>query len=187
MTRSPGVTYAVTNTGPLISAFQSDSFELLTQIFAQIHTSPICMAELLKHGWNEAVKATSSKLMTVKLSSDEEKLAVRLAEQIVQHPDTTDPIVANHLGEAQAIVLALRPEYQNDLLLLDELAARAVAKEQNIKLSGFPGVLLLAVQGGLISAEDLKARLEQCRKQGTYYGADFIQQVYEMAKEGKKR
>jgi len=187
MIRPSGATYAVSNTGPLISAFQSDSLELLTHIFAQIHTSPACVSELVKHGWEQEVNAASSSLVTVKLTSGEEKHAVRVAEQIVQHPDTTDPIAANHLGEAQAIVLALRPEYQNDLLLLDELAARAVAKEQDIKLSGFPGVLLLAVQGGLISAEELKGRLEQCREQGTYYGANFIQQVYEMAKERRKR
>ncbi len=95
--------------------------------------------------------------------------------------------MVNHLGEAQAIVLALRTEYHNDLLLLDELVARAVAKQLNIKLSGFPGVLLLAVQAGLISAEDLKARLEKCRREGTHYGTTFIQQVYRMAKQGRRK
>ncbi len=34
--RLSGVSYAVSNTGPLISAFQSDSFSLLTKIFAEI-------------------------------------------------------------------------------------------------------------------------------------------------------
>jgi len=70
--------------------------------------------------------------------------------------------------------------------LLDELAARAIARQMGVKLSGFPGALLLAVQGGLISAEELKARLEVCRKKGTHYGAHFIQQVYEMAKHGRR-
>jgi len=92
----------------------------------------------------------------------------------------------HHLGEAQAIVLALRPEHQNDLLLLDELAARAIAKKSRAKISGFPGVLLLAVQGGLIPAEELQARLEDCRRKGTHYGKPFISQVYEMAKRGRE-
>src|SRR5207245_11222283 len=100
-------------------------------------------------------------------------------------PGTNDRVVENHRGEAQAIVLALRSEYQEDILLLDELAARAIAKQAGLKLSGFPGVLLLAVQGGLISAAELKARLEACRQQGTHYGATFIQHVYEMAKGGR--
>ena len=174
--RSPGITYAVSNTGPLISAFQSNSVELLTRIFVEIHTSPDCVAELVGHGWKEAVDA-ASKLVIVELTSDEEDQALRIAEQIAQHPNTSDATVTNHLGEAQAIVLALRTDYQNDVLLLDELAARAVAKQQNVKLSGFPGVLLLAVQGGLISAEELRTRLEVCRKQGTHYSARFIEQV----------
>ena len=93
----------------------------------------------------------------------------------------------NHLGEAQAIALALRSEHRNDLLLLDELAAREIAKQMGAKLSGFPGVLLLAVQVGLISAEELKARLEACRYKGTHYGAELIEQVYEMAKLGRRK
>jgi predicted nucleic acid-binding protein len=183
-TRLPGATYAVSNTGPLISAFQSNSFELLTQIFAEIHTPSGCVAELVKHGWEDAIKSVSPKLIIVSLTADEENQALRIAEQIAQHPDTADPVAINHLGEAQAMILALRSEYQADLLLLDELAARAVAKQLNLKLSGFPGVLLLAVQGGLVSAEDLRERLELCQAQGTHYGATFIQQVYKMAQQG---
>ena len=117
----------------------------------------------------------------------EEKYALELAERIAHHPDTHDPVAEGHLGEAQAIALALRSEYKDDLLLLDELAARAVAKQEGVKLSGFPGVLLVAVQGGLISAEDLRSRLETCRAQGTHYGARFVQEVYEMAKQGWRK
>jgi len=185
-TRRPEVTYAVSNTGPLISAFQSDSFALLTYIFAEIHISTACMAELTNHGWEEEVRAASPKLVIVKLASSEERRALAIAKQIAQHPDTNDPIAEHHLGEAQAIVLALRPEHRADLLLLDELAARAIAKQIGVKLSGFPGALLLAAQGGLITAEELKVRLEKCREQGTHYGASFIKQVYEMAKQGRR-
>jgi len=185
-TRLSGVTYAVSNTGPLISAFQSKSYELLARIFAEIHTSSICVMELRQHGWDEAIKAASSSLVIVELTSEEESRALHIAEQIAQHSSAPYAPVSDHLGEAQAIVLALRPEYQNDLLLLDELAARKVAKEQNSKLSGFPGVLLLAVQVGLISAEDLRARLEVCQQRGTHYGNTFIQQVFEMAKQGRR-
>jgi predicted nucleic acid-binding protein len=183
MPRQLGRTYAVSDTGPLISAFQSKSFTLLTQIFAEIHISTICNAEMVRHGWEEEVRSAAPKLVVVRLTSAEEEHAQELAEQIAHHPDTHDPVVENHLGEAQAIVLALRSEYGDDLLLLDELAARAVAKREGVKLSGFPGVLLVAVQGGLISAEDLRSRLEICRAQGTHYGARFVREVYEMARQ----
>lgn len=180
------MTYAISNTGPLISAFQSDSFGLLTKIFTTILVSTTCVDELEKHGWKEEIQSASPRLVVVKLKTNEKERASTIAEQIAQHPDTNDPVAENHLGEAHAIVLALRPEHRNDLLLLDELAARAIAKQMGMKLSGFPGALLLATQGGLISAEELKERLEICCKQGTHYKATFIRQVYEMAKQCRR-
>lgn len=180
--RIPGATYAISNTGPLISAFQSDSFQLLTRIFPTIFISTVCVAELEKHGWKKEIKAIAPRLVIIKLSAREEKRALAIASQISRHPDCNDPVPENHLGESQAIVLSLRPENKDDLLLLDELAPRAIAKEAGIKISGFPGVLLLAVQLGLISPENLKKRLEICKEKGTHYGATFIKQVYEMAR-----
>jgi len=185
--RLPGATYAVSDTGPLISAFQSDSFALLANIFAGIYIPTACATELTKHGWREEVHAASPKLVIVQLAANEERHALTIARQIAQHPDTNDPVGERHLGEAQAIVLALRSEHRDDLLLVDELAARAIAKQMGVRLSGFPGVLLLAVQASLISAEELKVRLEKCQQQGTHYGVTFIKQVYEMAKHGRRK
>ena len=182
VSRLPGATYALSDTGPLISAFQSQSFTLLTQVFAEVHISPACLAELIKHGWENEVRAASSTLMIVNVTPSEQRRALVVARRIAQHPATNDRIAANHLGEAEVIVLALRAEYRNAVLLLDELAARDIAKHMKVRLSGFPGLLLLAVQGNLITAEELKHRLERCRQQGTHYGMTFIKQVYEMAK-----
>jgi len=178
----PGATYAISNTGPLISAFQSDSFELITKIFPTVFISTVCMDELEEHGWKDEIQAASPQLVVMKLTVEEKERALSFARQISQHPDTNDPVMENHLGESQAIVLALRSEHKNDLLLMDELAARSIAKQAGIKLSGFPGVLLLAAQVGLISAEELKKRLELCKEKGTHYGVKFIKQVYEMVK-----
>ena len=184
--RSPGTTYAISDTGPLISAFQSESFDLLTQIFFLIFVSTTCIAELKEHGWEEEIQSAGARLAIVTLTTDEQRQALTFAKQIAQHPETHNPVAEHHLGEAETIVVAFRAEHRNDLLLLDELAARAVAKQTGVKLSGFPGVLLLAVQGGLISAEELKTRLEMCREQGTHYGTRFIQQIYEMARQRRR-
>ncbi|MBV7336192.1 hypothetical protein KFU94_49750 [Chloroflexi bacterium TSY] len=185
-TTRPSGTVAISNTGPLISVFQSDSFDLVTEIFTEVWISEVCRSELIRHGWADEIEAAGSKLTIVDLTADEEQKALSIAKQIAQHPDTKDAIAENHLGEAQVIIVAMRNEHQNDVLLLDELAARAIAKQQGVKLSGFPGVLLLAVQSGLISAEELKARLETCREQGTHYGVSLIQRVYEMARQSRR-
>jgi len=173
---------AISNTGPLISIFQSDSFELMTQIFDEVWISDACRSELIEHGWSDAIQAAGAKLVIVELTTDEKQAALSIAQQIALHPRTNDPVAENHLGEAQVIVVAQREQHQDDPLLLDELAARAVAEQYDVNLSGFPGMLLLAVQDKLISAEELKSRLETCREKGTHYGLSLIQKVYEMAK-----
>lgn len=185
-TRQETGTVAISDTGPLISAFQSDSFKLLACLFAEVRISAICQIELVKHGWADCIQAAQSKIVIVELSAAEERAAHSIAQQIAHHPDSHDPVAQDHLGEAQVIVVAQRQEHQNSVLLLDELAARSVARRHGVKLSGFPGVLLLAVQTGLISAEELKTRLETCRAQGTHYGVPFIDRVYEMAKQGRR-
>ena len=185
--RSPGVAYAVSDTGPLISAFQSGSLGLLASVFAAIYIPQACMTELEQHGWEEEVQSAILQLAVVRLNPKEEEYALELADQIAQHSNTRDPVLEHHIGEAQAIVVALRPEHRADLLLLDELAARAVARQAELKLSGFPGALLLATQLGLISAEELRVRLDTCREKGTHYGEAFIQEVYEMAQMGRRQ
>ena len=184
--RVAGATYAIGDTGPLISAFQSESVKLLTHIFPTILVSTTCVTELKHHGWTEELESAGSRIIPVSLTADEQQQALTFAKRIAQHPATHTLIAEEHLGEAEAIVLALRTEHQNDVLLVDELAARAVAKQAGVKLSGFAGVLLLAAQTKLISAEDLKTRLEMCREQGTHYGVSFIENIYNMAKQRRR-
>jgi len=180
--REPGATHAVSDTGPLISVFQSDSLELVTTLLPVIHIPPACVDELIRHGWGQSLHSAASRIEVHSLTEAEEEMVWTIARQIAFHPLSRDPVPDNHLGEAQAMVLAARPEFANDVLLLDELAARAVAKELGLNLSGFAGVLLVAVREGLLTAEGLKKRLEACQQQGTYYSEVFIEQVYVAAK-----
>lgn len=39
----------------------------------------------------------------------------------------------------------------------------------------------MATRTKVLSPEDLKSRLESCRDQGTYYGQQLIEDVYQMA------
>lgn len=178
--------HAISDTGPLISAFQSDSFGLLTKIFSQVLIPVACKAELQEHGWTEELIAASPRLRTVESTATEAARSIRFATQVAEHFATKDRTVESHLGEAAVIVLALRAEHRGSIVLIDELAARDVAQKAGLTISGFPGVLLLAARGGLISAEDLRTRLETCRRQGNHYAKTLIQKVYEMAKQGRR-
>lgn len=117
------------------------------------------------------------------MRAEEEERAATFARQLANQEVS---VTLKHTGEAEIIAIALRPEFRRDVLLLDELAARELAKQNGISISGFPGVLLSAVQSGLISAENLRTRLERCRDQGTHYGKRFIQEVYYTAKHGRE-
>jgi predicted nucleic acid-binding protein len=176
------MTHAICNTGPLISAFQSYSLDLVTTLLPVIHIPSACVDELIRHGWSKSLHSAASRIKTHSLTEAEGEIARTIAQQIAFHPLSLDPVPDNHLGEAQAMVLAARPEFANDVLLLDELAARAVAKELGLTLSGFAGVLLVAVREGLLTAGELKKRLETCQRQGTHYSEAFIEQVYLAAK-----
>ena len=182
--REPGTTHAISDTGPLISVFQSDSLDLVTALLPVIHIPSACVDELVRHGWGKLLRSASSRIKTHHLAEEEKDTAWTIAQAIALHPLSRDPVIDNHLGEAQAMALAIRPEFVNDVILLDELAARAVADEMGLTLSGFAGVLLVAVQEGLLTADELKERLETCRRQGTHYSVLFIEQVYLAAKEG---
>ena len=70
---------AVSDTGPLISAFQSNSFHLLTAILGVIHTTERCVAELVSHGWEEALAQAGSDLIRHQLTLSELESANEIA------------------------------------------------------------------------------------------------------------
>ena len=176
----------VSNTGPLISAFQSNSLDLIVELFGIIHTSDACVAELARHDWQEAMAQFGSDIVSHKLTESEAVMASELANRIAAHSVSKDSEPSHHMGEAEVMVLAQRSEFRESILLLDELAARAVATEIGLNISGFAGMLLAAVGEGLLTAEEAKDRLQQCQAQGTHYSTTFVEQIYRTAREVQK-
>lgn len=174
--------HVVSNTGPLISAFQSDSFQLLVELFGQVHTTTECLRELREHGWSQMVEQAGTNLVPHDLTNEEQSRAIELAERIAAHPRTADREPRHHLGEAEAMVLAQRHEFEGMILLLDELAAREVGARAGLEIAGFAGALVIAAKKGLVSADQVRARLEKCRQLGTHYSSALIEQMTEAAK-----
>ena len=84
------------------------------------------------------------------------------------------------------MALAQGSEFADAVVLMDELAARAVAAEAGLTVSSFAGILLWAVEEGTLSAEQAQERLERCRQQGTHYSADFIGRIFRAAQERER-
>ena len=79
--------------------------------------------------------------------------------------------ILKHSGPLQ------NPELMIDQILLDEKAARSVAKALGLSLTGFPGIVGRAGQDGLLTAEEIRQVLGNCQRQGTRYSDALIDTV----------
>lgn len=173
---------AISDTGPLISAFQSNSIDILIAVVGQIHITPTCRSELIRHGWAEFLIQIGASIHVQTLTPTEIKQAEAYAKQIALHPLSKDPEPFNHLGEAEAMALAQRSEFSHSAFLVDEQAGRGVAFELGLTISGFAGILLMAVDRDLLTPEQLREKLELCKRSGTHYGDKLIEHTYQLAK-----
>ena len=177
---------AISDTGPLISIFQSDSLDIVIGLAGQIYITPTCVAELQQHGYREALISAGSSIVVRSLTETEGRQAFAFAQQIAFDPLSKDPDPRNHLGEAETMVLALYPEFSGDLLLIDERAAYSVARNAGLNVTGFAGILLMAVTIGSLTAAQVRQRLDTCRNQGTHYGERLIEAIYQIAQTREK-
>ena len=101
-----------------------------------------------------------------------------MAKRIAIDPTSGDPDWRSHLPEAEAMVLMQqRASLMIEQILLDEKAARNVAQELGLGLTGFPGVLGRAGLDGLVSQDEIRQLLKTCQQQGTHYSEPLIETV----------
>lgn len=171
----------VSNTGPLISALQSDCIPILCQFYDRIHIPGSELAEYDKHGADQEIRALIDVGLVIvheDLTASEMRAAKAIAEEIAGYHATRDQDPTHHLPESEAIVLMLRRDLGAIEFLIDELAAREAAWRQGVPIIGFPGILVRACQQGIMAPEDVLIALEECRRQGTHYSSRLIKDVY---------
>ena len=180
----------VSNTGPLISALQSDCMHILLQLYDQIHIPVDEIQEYRKHGADPeiGVLMESGFIVVHQDFTPEENEAARIiASEIADHHSTRDKNPEHHLPEAFAIVLMLRRSSPAVELLIDELAARDVANRRGVPIIGFPGILVRACWQKIIQPEDVLVALTECQRQGTHYSSKLINEIYRSLKDVGKR
>lgn len=185
---SSALRVAVSNTGPLISAFQSGRVDILRQLYDAILIPDTELAEFEKHGAGDEIgELIACGFVVVHALTDAEQQAARaIADAIARSLFSKDREAAHHYPEAEAMVLMSRSASPAREILLDELAARAIAQERGAPVVGFAGVLIRASWQGLLSAESVRDALVMCQRQGTHYSDQFIAEVYRRLKEGVK-
>ncbi|MEK7396476.1 MAG: hypothetical protein AAB116_06025, partial [Candidatus Poribacteria bacterium] len=139
---------AISNTGPLISVFQSGRIDLLKIYFSLIYITASELNELEKHVWSKEIHTLiDEKLIIVieHLTKLEKESSIQIAKKIAKHSASGSTDWREHLPEAEAIALmAQMSDLWADVILLDERSAREVANELNLSVIGFPGLLLRA-------------------------------------------
>lgn len=177
----------VSNTGPLISAFQSNRLEILRQLYDVISIPESELAEFKKHDAGGEISQLIDEGFVVvhTLTATEKQVAQEIADAIAQSAHSTDKEAAHHWPESEAMVLMSRPQSTAREILLDERAARAVVQERGLPVIGFAGVLIRASQRGLLSSEEVRDALTLCQQQGTHYSNQFISELYRRLKEGQ--
>lgn len=173
----------VSNTGPLISAFQCGRTDLLKRYFSVIYITASELAEFDRHGWTDDIcRLINEGLLIVAdpLTEREREEAERVARRIAADSTSGDPDWRSHLPEAEAIALMQqRASLVIEQILLDEKAARNVARELGLHLTGFPGVLGRAGLDGLVIQDKIRRLLKTCQQQGTHYRDTLIETVSE--------
>jgi len=175
----------VSNTGPLLSAFQCNRTDLLSRYFARIYIPNSEVEEFERHGAGDRLRELIEDGLVVveRLTAAEAAPAEQIARRIAASPLSRVRDYRHHLPEADAMVLVQREALGVSRILLEERAARQVAQQLGLPLTGFIGVLLMACDERLLTPAEMRVLLETCRQQGTRYSDDLIDQVCQQCEE----
>jgi len=172
------------DTGPLLSVFQSNTTEFLRRYFSRIFIVQNQLVEFQKHSAATEIQSLIDEGLVVvikNLTDKEKEEAMEVARRIATEPSCRDSIVPNHLPEAELIVVSQRAEIQCAGILLDERAARSVAKNMGLNIGGFLGILGRAGLDGLFTKDEIRRLLQTCQSLGTHYKSsliEFVAQTY---------
>lgn len=159
----------VSNTTPLSNLIQLQLLTLLGGLWDAV-SIPMAVQQELERGsaflgnWQDAEGASAIEVL--ELSED---------------PLTQQLLLSLHLGEAEALTLAIRE--RASLFLCDDLDARMVANHHGIPVTGTLGILVKAKQESLIL--EVSPYLERLRQDIRFWFTDELyRQIQELANEG---
>ena len=135
----------VSNTSPLCYLALIGHAEIPPKLYGNVHITQTVLEELRHPDAPPSVRHWATNPPGwLKIHSD---------------PETPDPALAA-LDPGERTALLLSAQLRSDVLLLDESAARALAVQRGLKVSGTLGVLCDAAQAGLL---ELPAALDLLR------------------------
>jgi len=147
---------AVADTSPLCYLILIGEIDLLFKLFGQVLVPQSVLAELLHPDAPVAVRSWASHLPSWITAKEEPNLVVPGLEKL-------------QAGERAAILLA--ESMKANIILLDEKAARRVAADRGLRVTGILGLLGEAAARGLV---DLAPAIDRLRKTNFRYSPALL-------------
>ncbi|MHA1278637.1 MAG: DUF3368 domain-containing protein [Candidatus Helarchaeota archaeon] len=141
---------AIINASPLMYLGKIGSIQLLPQLFSEVWTCDEVKEELLGNETAPEIPVLENAFNKwLQIHTPQNKTLVEQLTGLQLHP-----------GEAAVIALAneLIPT-RKPILIIDDSAAREIARTLNLPLTGTIGILLKGVKNTLISAEEFRSKL----------------------------
>lgn len=164
----------IADTTPLISLMKIEKLNLLKKLFDNIQIPEAVYQELIINPSfeNEAKEIKNCKY--IQITNVVNKKAVELLHRATGL-DT---------GESEAIVLV--DEQQGNLLLMDEVKGRSVAKQMGIKIMGTIGILMIALEKQMITYPEIIQSIEILRNSGRHIKETLYKQLLDAAEKSWK-
>ena len=157
----------IADTTPLNYLVLIDGVEILPQLYGRV-LIPLAV-------WEEFQRPETPEAVRAWVGQPPAWLEVRAVER------NPDPAVQN-LGAGEREAIALAEELHADRLIMDDRAARRVARQRNLIVIGTLGVLAEAAERELLDFPDAIARLQQT----TFYISPEVLNLL-LQRYGKKR
>lgn len=155
----------ISDATPIISLLKINHLALLEKLFGSVQIPKGVFAELTENQrFQEEAKivAGSAFIQVVEEIDDSYVSLLRRSTGL-------------DLGESEAIFLS--DNGKADLLLMDEVRGREVAVRMGIKVMGTIGILALAYEDSLLSAEEIKSAIDVLRDSGRHISDRLYEQL----------
>ena len=157
----------VSDTTPLMTLLKCDHLDLLKKMYGSVLIPSAVYNELTDNPLyeQEAQIIKDCDFLEVKEITNKERIR------------TLQSSTGLDLGETEALVLA---EITNaDLLLMDEVMGRMIAKEMGFTIAGAIGILIAAKTEGLLSSDEIKITVSKLRSSGQHIGEPLLKKLLE--------
>lgn len=161
----------VSDTTPLISLMKIGRLNLVEQLFGEVQIPDAVYAELVSNPeFGEEVRQIQRSLFIKRVVIEDEK-----AVDLLRRATGLD------IGESEAIILS--DSCRADLLLMDEIKGRQVAKQMGLHVMGTVGMLRAAYEEKLLSYKDIEECIEVLKANGRHISDRLFRQLLEVIRQ----